>query len=248
MANGAIARMEAPGRSIGGAGGVPPGLVMVPNRNQLEAFNVFKPGMEVYGESLYDSAAYAAAGQTFLTFFTTPLGAGTGVGGAAKTFSDTNMESAPGLPSGQEFLIKTMDIIFEPSIPSVVAAQPAAFGAQAIAVAVNDAWIFWRQGNLQLFIGSKAYCQEAPLMKFPPKAFFGIDAALSDSTTAGANQQSRIAFATARGPTYQIFPWILLVSNVNFKVTLGWPEGVAAISNPGRVFVSLGGLHYRNSQ
>jgi hypothetical protein len=242
--------MDAPGggRNIGGGGGVPPGLVMIPNRNQLEAFNVFKPGMEVYGESLYDSAAYAAAGQSFLSFFTQALGQGTGVGGGPKTFSDTNMESAPGLPSGQEFLIQTLDIIFEATIPSVTAGQPAVFGAQLVDTAINDAWIFWRQGNLQLFIGSKAYCQEAPLMKFPPKAFFGVDAALADSTTAGANQQSRIGVASARGPCYKIVPWILLVSNVNFKVLLSWPEGVAAIVNPGRAFVSLGGLHYRNSQ
>jgi len=220
----------------------------IPNRQQLDAYNVNREGWEGITNTLYDSNAYAAAGHTTLAFFATPLGQGTGLGGGPKSLTDTNMQIAGSLPANQEFLVQSVEIMFHPTTPTVAAQMPAAFGAQAIAQIINDSYIFYRAGNLTFTIGSKAYLQEAPLMKFPPKAFFELHAALSDVTTAGASLQSRIAFATARGRPYLLKAPLRLVSSQNFRVDLNWPEGLQAITNPGRITVSLDGILYRRSQ
>lgn len=221
----------------------------IPNRSQLDAFNVNRDGWEAITNTLYDSTAYAAAGQTTLAFFSTPVGQGTGFGGGAKTYSDTNMTLAGQLPANQEFLIQSLEILFDPTTPTVAAAMPASLDAAANAaqVIINDAYIFWRAGNLTLTIGSKPYCQEGPLMKFPPKAWFEVHAALASSTTADT-KALKTGFATSRGRPYLLKAPLRLVSSQNFGVTLNWPEGLQAISNPARVTVSLDGVLYRRSQ
>lgn len=224
-------------------------MAQIPNRQQLSQYVVNREGWEGVRQTLYDSAVYAAAGQTQLTFFAQPKGQGTGFGGGAKTQSDTNMVLAGQLPTNQEYLIESIEILFEPTTPTVAAGMPAAFGAQAVAVQVNDAYIFRRAGNLNFIVGSKPYLEEAPLMKFPAKADFEIDAALADVSSTAASLQSRIAYAKAVGRPYMLKPAsILLTSNQNFSVTLNWPEGVQAISNPARVFVTFDGFLYRRSQ
>lgn len=215
----------------------------VPSRAQLSKYSVNRPGWEAIQQSLYDFQAYAAAGQTQLTFFANP------VGQSSKTLSDTNMTLSGQLPKNQEFLIKSIEVFFSPTTPTVAAQMPAAFGAQAISQIVNDSFIVGRSGNLNLTIGSKPYLQEAPLGRFPQKAHFCVDAALSDVTTAGANLQSRIAFGFWTGRPYllEAAP-LLLPENQNFSVTLNWPEGVQAITNPARIGVILDGILYRRSQ
>lgn len=221
----------------------------VPSYSDLSAYNVNRDGWEAIRQSLYDSTSYAAAGVSQLSFFALPVGQGTGFGGGAKTLSDTNMTLAGQMPANQEFLIQSLEVQFLPTTPTVAADMPAAFGAGAIANIVNDAYIFYRSGNLNLVIGSKSYLQEANLMRFPPKSFFDLHAALADATTAAANLQSRVAYATAHGRPYMVQPANLrLVSNQNFGVTLNWPEGLQAITNPARVRVILDGILYRRSQ
>lgn len=215
----------------------------VPTRAQLSKYSVNRPGWEAIKQSLYDYQAYAAAGQTNLTFFALP------VGQSSKTLSDTNMTLAGQLPKNQEFLIQSIEVFFSPTTPTVAAQMPAAFGAQAIAQIVNDSYIVGRAGNLTLTIGSKPYLQEAPLGRFPQKAAFTVDGALADVSTAGASFQSRMAFGQWRGRPYLLDPApLLLPENQNFTVSLAWPEGVQAISNPGRIGVILDGILYRRSQ
>lgn len=231
-----------------GGGAVPVAPVPeVPTLAELDKYNVTGEKIEAIGNTLYDSAVYAAAGQTQLTFFNLPIGQGTGFGGGTKTLMDTNMTNASMLPQNVQFLLEWVEVLFLPTTPSVAAQMPAAFGAQAIAQIVNDAFIFYRVGNLRLQIGQKDYIQEAPLMKFPPLQNFDVSAALADVTTAGANLQSRIAFATARGRPYFLRSPIRIVSGQNFGVTLNW-DTVQAITNPARVFLTLGGILYRRSQ
>lgn len=215
--------------------------VSVPDRAQLAKYVVNREGWEAIKQSLYDFQSYAAAGTTQLTFFALPVGQG------GKTKSDTNMSLAGQLPTNQEFLVQSIEVVFFPTTPTVAADMPAAFGAQAVAAQVNDAYIFRRSGNLQLTIGSKPYLEEAPLMRFPSKTNFELDAALADVSTAGADLQSRIAYANSRGRPYMLAP-LVLTSNQNFTVTLNWPEGVQAITNPARVGVILDGILYRRSQ
>jgi hypothetical protein len=226
------------------------GNLPIPNRQQLEQYNVNREGWEAITTTLYDSAVYAAAGQPFLTFFQNPIGAGVGLGGGAKTLTDTNMDNSGSLPAGVEFLMQSIEVLFLAVTPTVAAQQPAAFGAQAIAQNVNDSFVFYRQGALVLTILQKPYLREAPLMKFPPKAFFNIDAALSDISTTGASMQSRISHAGARGRPYLLKAPLRLTSTQNFNIQLIWQEGVAALpsTSPGRVVVSLDGVMYRRSQ
>jgi len=215
----------------------------IPNRQQLSRYSVNRPGWEAVKQSLYDFQVYAAAGQTQLTFFALPVGQG------GKTLSDTNMTLAGQLPRNQEFLLQSIEIVFFPTTPTVAAQMPAAFGAQAVAQIVNDSYIVGRAGNLALVIGSKPYLQEAPLGRFPPKTHFEIDAAAADVTTAGAALQTRIAYAGWSGRPYMIDPAsLLLPENQNFSISLNWPEGVQAITNPGRIGVVLDGILYRRSQ
>lgn len=217
--------------------------VGVPTRAQLSKYSVNRPGWEAIRQSLYDFQAYQAAGVTQLTFFALPAGQG------GKTLSDTNMTLAGQLPKNQEFLVQSIEVVFLPTTPTVAAQMPAAFGAQAVAQIVNDAYIFGRSGNLNLTIGSKPYLQEAPLGRFPQKAHFAVDAALADVSTAAGNQQSRVSFGFWTGRPYLLDPAALLLpENQNFSITLAWPEGVQAISNPARVGVILDGILYRRSQ
>jgi hypothetical protein len=215
----------------------------VPTRAQLSRYSVNRPGWEAVRQTLYDFQAYAQAGQTQLTFFALPIGQ------SSKTLSDTNMSLSGQLPKNQEFLIQSVEVQFFPTVPAVTAQNPAVFGAQAAALLVNDTYLVGRTGNLVLTIGSKPYLSEAPLGKFPPKTHLSVNAALSDATTAGATAQSRVAFAYWTGRPYLLSPAdLLLPENQNFSVVLAWPEGVQAITNPGRIGVVLDGILYRRSQ
>lgn len=217
----------------------------VPTRQDLQRYSVNRPGWEAIRQTLYDFQEYNQAGHTQLQFFAVPAGQ------QGKTQSDTNMSLAGQLPANQEFLIQSIEVYFFPTTPTVAAQMPAAFGAQAAAQVVNDAYVVGRSGNLALVIGSKPYLQEAPIGRFPPKASFCLDAALADSTTAGGNQQSRIAYAKWSGRPYLLSPAdILLIQNQNFSVTLNWPEGAVALpsNNPARIGVVLDGYLYRRSQ
>jgi len=208
-------------------------------------YSVNLPGWETIRQTLYDWTAYAAAGHTFLNFFTTPKGSG------GKTQSDTNMTLAGQLPANQMYLVQSIEIHFFPTVPAVAAQNPAAFGAQAIAQLVNDVYIVGRSGNVHFEVGSKPYLDEAPLGRFPPKTHFEVRAALADVTTAGANFQSRIANAYWTGRPYLLSPAdILIPENQNFAVALNWPEGAQALpsGNPARIGVILDGFLYRRPQ
>lgn len=215
----------------------------VPTRAQLSKYSVNRPGWEAVRQTMYDFQAYQAAGHSFLQFFALPVGQG------GKTLSDTNMTLAGQLPKNQEFLIQSIEVQFFPTTPTVAAQMPGAFGAGVAQQLLNDVFIVGRSGNLQMIIGSKPYLQEAPLGKFPPKTHLNIDAALSDATTAAANLQGRSGYAYWGGRPYVLDPApLLLPENQNFAITLNWPEGVQAITNPGRIGVVLDGILYRRSQ
>lgn len=222
-------------------------IIPIPTRGQLDAFNVNREGWEGVTQTLYDSLPYAAAGGAQFTFFALPVGQGVGFAGGTKTFEDTNITNASMLPANIEFLIQSVELMFLPTTPTVAAGLPSVFGAQLALTLINDAYIFYRTGFLKLFIGSKDYLTEAPLMKFPPKQYFELNAAFADATTAGAALQSRAGFATARGRPYLLKAPLRLVSNQNFNVTINFPS-LRAITNPALVYCTLDGVLYRRSQ
>jgi hypothetical protein len=221
------------------------GAMGVPSSTDLNKYSVNRPGWEAVRQSFYDFQAYAAAGQTTLIFFQVPAGQ------SSKTASDTNTTNAGLFPANQQYLVESIEVHFFPTVPSVTAQNPAAFGAGAIAQIVNDVYVVGRTGNGVLFIGSKPYLTEAPIGRFPPKTHFNINAALADATTAGAAQQSRIAYAYWSGRPYLLSPTkLLLIPTQNFSFSLNWPEGAQALpsGNPGRIGVILDGILYRKSQ
>jgi hypothetical protein len=213
----------------------------IPTLDQLSQFQVNRPGaVEAIRQTLYDTTTYAAAGQTSLTFFQTPVGQG------GKTLADTNMEAAGSLPNPKQFLIQSIEIHIMPAItPSNIGAAPGVKGGEF----TNDMYAISTTGYLNLFIGSKSYLTEAPLMKFPPKTYLNGMASASDSTTAAANAAYRMDYAHVSGRPYYVEPNILLVPTQNFNITLNWAAAVPTISTKtARVMVVLDGILYRNSQ
>ena len=208
----------------------------IPSLDELQQFSVNRPGqVEVVRSSLYDFQTYAQAGQTQLQFFQVPKGQ------SSKTFADTNMTVAGVLPAPQSFLIETVEIYFFP------AGDPSSYGTGAAVENINDVYDVAKSGWLELFIGSKPYLDEAPLLKFPPAVGLTGFAALSDASTSSAAQRSAVSYASFGGPVYKMQPNILLTPSQNFIVTLNWPTAVA-ISAAARIGVNLGGVLYRNSQ
>jgi len=207
----------------------------IPSLDELNAYNVNRAGqVEAIKASLYDFQAYAVGGQTQLQFFQTPKGQG------GKTFADTNMTLAGSLPAPMSFLVETIEIYFFPLN---------AISTAAAAVALenwNDVYDVGKSGWLELFIGSKPYLDEAPLMKFPPRCgLTGVAAAALAGEV--ADQAITADYASFGGPVYEMIPPILLVPSQNFNVTLNWPAAVA-ISLAGRIGINMGGILYRNSQ
>ena len=216
-------------------------LAVIPSLAELQQYNVNRPGqIEAIRGSLYDSIAYAQAGQTQLKFFQTPQGQ------SSKTLADTNMSAAGSLPSPQSFLVECIELYF---FPGLLPGDLSADDTPIIPNFLNDVYEFYSvPAWLEFYIGSKAYLDEAPLMKFPPRCGLAGFAAASDgdaSSTTG--KQTLINYASAGGPVYELDPPILLVPTQNFNITLNWASA-NAISAAGKVYCQLGGILYRNSQ
>jgi hypothetical protein len=218
----------------------------IANLADLNKYNVNLEEFEKVRNSLYDSVTYPAAGASTLRFFNTPRGQG------GKTQEDTNLDLAGQLPTNQLFLITSIELIFLPNFAQTAGSRHAEFGAQAAQEIINDAYAFRKAGSLTFRIGSKDYLEEAPLQKFPSKTSFSVKggAALSDTTTAGANAQSRIGAADACDRPYMIEPPLLLIENQNFSVSLNWPNGAQSLPSgeDAKVFCVFDGMLFRRAQ
>lgn len=235
----------------------------IPGINEVKAYEVNRRG-EVEGvrQTLYDFQLYPLLGSLGMNFFQNPQGQGvtTSPGaavGSAKTIWDTNMELAGQLPNPKGFLVESIEVIFQPgnSGAANTFTQQPPYDFVAVptdllplsAGGVNDVHNALSAGHLQFFIGSKSYLDEAPLYRFPPKTFVGVDAAVaSNSATTAA---LAVASARAMGRPYFLDPPIFLMPTQNFRVTLDWAALVPTISTlNGRIGVVLDGYLYRNSQ
>ncbi len=214
---------------------------------------------EIVRQRFYDYQLYATAGVSQMTFFSAPIGQGktSAVGGTAgtpKTLWDTNLELPSTLPSGKAFMIESIEVFFMPgsvnTADTFTLAKPLEFNAVAAATLAGqlaDVKSFYSSGMLELNILSKNYLRETPLLAFPPKTHFGLDAAISsNSATTAANIVQNMR---ASGRPYYISPEIALQPAVNFEVILKWPAAVATPSGfNGRVGVILDGYFMRASQ
>lgn len=202
---------------------------------------------EVIREPLYDTLNYAIAGQTSLNFFAVPMGQGTSVFGGTKTYNDTNMDIAGSLPAGKDFLIESIELLF---LPGGAITQEGLDPQAVTGSFADDVYTFCKQGALELFVSSKPYLHQAPLMKFPPAQRLCVDSAASDTTTAAATQLTMAQYASGAGAIYKLSPSpVLLTSVTNFSVKLTWPSAVALPSGViGVVVCTLGGVLYRRVQ
>lgn len=232
-----------------------------PNLNNFRDFMVNQLGkVEVIRQSLYDSAIYPTAGLTTLRMFQSPVGQGLssspGNANAVKSLQDTNMTLAGQLPAPQGFWVQSIEVDFQPGsvstantftlqAPGNFLAVPTAAGLPFEGEA--DVNAFYTAGGLIFTVGTKPYLQEAPLLYFPPKCRFELDAAVaSNSATTGAVTKGKLK---AGGRPYGIDPGLALMSSQNFDITLQWPVAVATPSGfNGRVMVKIDGWLFRAVQ
>jgi len=230
----------------------------MPTAADFNARRVTNPGQsEIIRQRLYDYQLYANAGTTQLSFFQQPVGSGLtsalgGTVGAVKTLFDTNMTLGGTLPSGQAFYIESVEVCFFPgSVTTANTYTPIgmsvfnATAAASVVAAANDVNTFYQSGLLELNILSKNYLRETPLLAFPPKANFALDAAITSNSATTA--ELAVTQARAAGRPYYIDPAISLQPAVNFEVVIRFPAAVALSFNA-RVGVILDGYFMRASQ
>ncbi len=177
-------------------------------------------------QPVYDKQVYAAAGQSSLTFFQSPIGQG------GRTIEDTNMRAAGVFPAPQQFLATQVHVQFVPG-----AAPIDATGAY-----LKDAWTVYNSGALEFNVGSVTMVTDSPVGKFPPSHLLEVGAA---SATTGA---SGINYAENKGMIYEITPANIPWAQ-NFDVTIKWRTPLALPSAvAGKMVVTLGGFLYRLAQ
>jgi hypothetical protein len=231
-----------------------------PTAADFNARRVTNPSQsEVIRQRLYDFQLYPTAGVSQLTFFQNPIGTGitTALGatvGSAKTVADTSQELAGTLPSGKAFLIESIEVVFFPGSVSTAntytVAAPGQFSATAstaLLLQASDVNTIYQAGVLELNILSKNYVRETPLLSFPPKANYNLDAAVAtNSATTGEVASINMR---AAGRPYFVEPSIALQPAVNFEVVIKFPGVVATPSGfNGRIGVILDGYTMRASQ
>lgn len=210
--------------------------------DQLNSYAVNRGGeYEATKQTLYDFQTYPDVGQLRFDFFSIPQGQG------GKTIQDTNMTIAGSLPAPIHYLISSIEIHLYPDL------NPSTFNNTAGGTVnnfTNDIYeILSARASLDLFIGSKSYLQEAPLMRFPPKTYMDVD---SSNSVAGNGTDVNVAteYAHACGRPYILNPLnILLVPTQNFSVRLDFASLVPTISTVNaRIGIVMDGVQYRLSQ
>jgi hypothetical protein len=231
-----------------------------PNKQWLAQFAVINASdLEAVRQTFYDFQLYLTAGQAQLLFFQNQIGQGiTSALGAVvagnKSFADTNMNLSGQLTSGQNFLMQSIEIFFEPGSSAAASTyvQHAittfiAVPTQVLLAAPNDVDAIRQSGWLEFLVLSKTYLREAPIGRFPPKTQLDLDSAMAtnSATTASIFALS----AKFYGRPYYIQPWVTIPSTTNFNVALNWPGAVATPSGfNGRIGCVLDGILFRNTQ
>ena len=235
------------------------GLLMHYTMADLQRYDVNAPGnIEQVRQRFYDFQVYPTAGIAQLVFFALPIGQGLssspGNANNIKTKADTNMQVAGALPSPLAFIVESIEVIIyagtSAAANTYLVASPSVFAVAAaagVANQVGDIFALGAGGFLDFFIGSKSYLTDASIGCFPPKTYFGLDAATaSNSATVG-----EIAQVSGKwmGRPYYLDPPMTLRATQNFNVTLNWPVVIATPSGfNARIGVALDGVLFRNAQ
>ena len=232
----------------------------IPSGADFDAGRVTRSDVaEAFRQRLYDFQLYPFGGVSQMSFFAQAKGSGvtTALGsvvGSVKTDWDTNLEIGNTLPSGKQFLIESIEMLFLPgSVATASTYTPASISlfagvaSAALAAQANDLNTFLQSGLLELNILSKNYLRETPLIAFPPKAHIDLSAAVaSNSATAGL---AALVLAKGTGRPYYLTPRLTLQPAVNFEVLAKWPSPVPTSSGfNARVGIYLDGFFGRASQ
>lgn len=231
----------------------------VPTFQDFNRSRVTNPNQsEVIRQTLYDFLLYPAAGVTELNFFSLPIGQGVATApgaavGTVKSESDTNLTQANTLPSGMEFMIESIEVVFFPGLSSAANTFSPAYDVIAgITEAIDptnaarDQQAIMNSGLLEFNVLQKNYLREPLLRRFPPKANMELDVSLA---TATASADLVAANNRAMGRPYYIDPTITLQPAMNFGIKLKWPGVLATPSTfNGRIGVILDGFMIRASQ
>ena len=218
------------------------------NRADLAEHRTTVPGTQdaIYAP-LYDSASYAVAGQTQITFFSLPIGQGTTTAPGAvgpKTEADTNLSNAGLLPKGNRFYATGLEFQFYPgSLPGRGAAADNTVGFNW-----NDVYTVAKSGWVRFRIQNRDYVLDGPLLNFPPVTRLAGVASITSTLTAGAATLDQVDYAAFAGMPYNIVP-VFIEANQAFTVQVFWPAAVALPSAViGRIFVRLRGRLIRDAQ
>ncbi len=189
---------------------------------QLARNRVRDPNMVgAIAQPLYDYQTKPAASSQ-MSFFQSPNGQGT------KTLVDTNMQLAGSLPQGNRFAITSIQVELYPLMD---------ISGATLSEFANDIQLFYGTGVLDLSIGNKSFCTQAPLNKFPPVNHLSVQ---TSSGTTAVNS----TYAVPVGRTFNVVD-MYLESNQAFIVTL---SQMATLSADARVGVTLNGFLYRDVQ
>jgi len=233
-------------------------MQQMPTAADFNSRRVTNPGQsEIIRQRLYDYQLYPNAGTTQLSFFQQAVGSGltTAVGstvGAVKTLWDTNMTLPGSLASGSAYYVESIELVFFPASATTADTYTPigmsvfnATASAAVNAALNDTNTFYQSVLLEFNILSKNYLRETPLLAFPPKANFALDAAVASNSATTA--EVALAQARAAGRPYYIDPAISIQPAVNFEVVCKWPSAVSLTFNA-RVGCILDGYFMRASQ
>jgi hypothetical protein len=171
-----------------------------------------KDDKEALRWSLYDTLAYAAAGQVQLNFFKTPVG-------GTKFFDDTNMDLAGQVQAGWIFRAKFIELRFKPGvlITPAIGAAPTSYA--------NDVAAFYENGWLNFKVSQKDIVIDGPLGQFPPLTRLAVSAGVSG--TFAATNIRVTEYAQAAGKHFVLDPVITIAPNQSFALSLNWKAAVA---------------------
>jgi hypothetical protein len=220
-----------PGSQI--ASVLPPSIVSMPDfaafQNELRGYN------EVVRWPLYHYRAYAAAGQTQLTFFDQTEGSAT-LGRA-----DTNMQAQNQLPGANMHVAHSLRVLAFPAFTDFAhtdVASAVAAGEWTRAL-TNGCWA-------EATSSDKLYLIAAPLTLLPAGCGVG-----TWHQTIGINTANSFSYANNGHPSneaiYKLDPPLGILPTRTFSVTLNW-RAVQAVTTAGRIGVILDGWRLRSVQ
>lgn len=212
----------------------------------------------IFRDTLYDKQSYAAVGQSgAMGFFAVPLHQGQSLyspAGGAKTYSDTNMDLAGQLSTGEAFRAEFMAFNFQSGLSAAV--QSAAAAAPAVvALAAQDEETFWFSSGafFELKLLSKVLARGLVHKACPPvRKSLNMAATVAFALAAAADETTQIT-GTVLVPVGHLWeftdPGLRLDANSKFSLTLNWNKAFALPSGlPGIITAELVGERMEVSQ